>query len=131
FLLNHKKDQQALRLLDQATTLVPDAPDLLLTRSVVLELVRKTEQSEDLLKKIQSRWPECGRCYLVQGIIEATHRKPEQALQSLRTAIALGERTASAYYYLADVTRMAIAVRSEEHTSELQSRENLVCRLLL
>src|SRR5690606_40782516 len=25
----------------------------------------------------------------------------------------------------------AIAVRSEEHTSELQSRENLVCRLLL
>src|SRR5690606_39912726 len=25
----------------------------------------------------------------------------------------------------------AVAVRSEEHTSELQSRENLVCRLLL
>src|SRR5690606_39874385 len=25
----------------------------------------------------------------------------------------------------------AIAARSEEHTSELQSRENLVCRLLL
>src|SRR5690606_41525954 len=29
-----------------------------------------------------------------------------------------------------DVTPLA-AVRSEEHTSELQSRENLVCRLLL
>src|SRR5690606_41368468 len=27
--------------------------------------------------------------------------------------------------------RPDIAVRSEEHTSELQSRENLVCRLLL
>src|SRR5690606_42159648 len=26
---------------------------------------------------------------------------------------------------------MAIGLRSEEHTSELQSRENLVCRLLL
>src|SRR5690606_40889594 len=26
---------------------------------------------------------------------------------------------------------MAISIRSEEHTSELQSRENLVCRLLL
>src|SRR5690606_40870162 len=25
----------------------------------------------------------------------------------------------------------AVAIRSEEHTSELQSRENLVCRLLL
>src|SRR5690606_41759988 len=27
--------------------------------------------------------------------------------------------------------RVALGVRSEEHTSELQSRENLVCRLLL
>src|SRR5690606_40984993 len=29
------------------------------------------------------------------------------------------------------VDRIKAAVRSEEHTSELQSRENLVCRLLL
>src|SRR5690606_42049397 len=28
-------------------------------------------------------------------------------------------------------TKAGIAIRSEEHTSELQSRENLVCRLLL
>src|SRR5690606_40035301 len=27
--------------------------------------------------------------------------------------------------------RVSLAARSEEHTSELQSRENLVCRLLL
>src|SRR5690606_40140132 len=30
-----------------------------------------------------------------------------------------------------EVTEPAAAERSEEHTSELQSRENLVCRLLL
>src|SRR5690606_39321310 len=29
------------------------------------------------------------------------------------------------------IARLHAAVRSEEHTSELQSRENLVCRLLL
>src|SRR5207302_7702735 len=29
------------------------------------------------------------------------------------------------------VRKRLLAVRSEEHTSELQSRENLVCRLLL
>jgi len=107
FLLKHKRDQQALALLEQATNIVPDAADLLLTKAVVLELVRKTEQAEDLLKKIQSRWPEWGQCYLIQGIIQATHRKPKEALQSLRTAIALGERTASAYYYLADAARMS------------------------
>src|SRR5690606_41946803 len=32
---------------------------------------------------------------------------------------------------LPDVGLFADGVRSEEHTSELQSRENLVCRLLL
>lgn len=107
FLLKHKRDQQALELLEQATKIVPDDTDLLLTKAVVLELVRKTEEANDLLKKIQFRWPESRRCYLIQGIIEATHRKPEAALQSLRTAIALGEKTASAYYFLADITRMA------------------------
>jgi tetratricopeptide (TPR) repeat protein len=107
FLLKHNRDQQALNLLEQATKMVPDDPDLLLTKSVVLELLRKTEEASDLLKKIQFRWPESGRSYLIQGIIEATHRKPEAALQALRTAIALGEKTASAYYFLADVTRMA------------------------
>src|SRR5690606_39820011 len=30
-----------------------------------------------------------------------------------------------------DVSNNRVAQRSEEHTSELQSRENLVCRLLL
>src|SRR5690606_42057096 len=30
-----------------------------------------------------------------------------------------------------DPAELAVAIRSEEHTSELQSRENLVCRLLL
>src|SRR5690606_39546794 len=30
-----------------------------------------------------------------------------------------------------DISQIRLHVRSEEHTSELQSRENLVCRLLL
>jgi tetratricopeptide (TPR) repeat protein len=107
FLIKHNRDQQALQLLDQATTIVPDDPDLLLTRAIVLELQRKTGDADDLLKKIQLRWPEWGRTYLIRGIIQATHRNPEAALQSVQTAIALGERTSSAYYYLADVSRSA------------------------
>src|SRR5690606_41325072 len=34
-------------------------------------------------------------------------------------------------YRLVEVPDRVTALRSEEHTSELQSRENLVCRLLL
>lgn len=107
FLLKHKRDQQALLLLEQATKILPNETDLLLTKAVVLELVKKTEQADDLLKAIQSRRPEWGRSYLIRGIIQATHRRPQEALQSFRTAIALGEKTAIAYYYLADLTRMA------------------------
>src|SRR5690606_40116105 len=33
--------------------------------------------------------------------------------------------------YFAGMHEAACSIRSEEHTSELQSRENLVCRLLL
>jgi tetratricopeptide (TPR) repeat protein len=107
FLIKHNRDQQASQLLDQATTIVPDDPDLLLTRAIVFELERKTGDAEDLLKRIQLRWPEWGRTYLIRGIIQATHRNPEEALQSIQTAIALGERTSGAYYYLADVSRSA------------------------
>lgn len=107
FLLKHNRDQQALELLEQATEFVPDDADLLLTKAVVLELVRKTEQAYDVLKKIQLRWPEWGRSYLILGIIQATHRNSEEALQSLQTAVALGEATPAAYYFLADVTRSA------------------------
>lgn len=106
FLLKHNQDQQAVQLLEQGTKIAPDDPNLLLTRAVLLELVRDSEHADQLLQAIQSRWPEWGRSYLIRGIIQATHRKSEQALQSFRTAIALGEKTATAYYYVADLTRV-------------------------
>src|SRR5690606_41803555 len=58
-----------------------------------------------------------------------------QKLTGLRGAIA--ELTVSAdlmrrgYEVFAPVGSLSASFRSEEHTSELQSRENLVCRLLL
>ena len=105
FLLKHGRDQEAVKLLAQATSIAPNDPDLLLTQALVLEIARDTDRADQLLRSIQSQWPEWGRSYLIRGIIQATHRKPAEALQSFRTAIALGERTASAYYYLADLTR--------------------------
>src|SRR5690606_41511507 len=43
----------------------------------------------------------------------------------------LGETTGTVESVTLRVTRIPSTSRSEEHTSELQSRENLVCRLLL
>src|SRR5690606_41701272 len=57
-------------------------------------------------------------------------------------SIIAGEKVNDDYFYfftkahfvkvlILAITYTGIAIRSEEHTSELQSRENLVCRLLL
>src|SRR5690606_19641594 len=46
----------------------------------------------------------------------------------------LGNDTLDRFYsngYAGRVVYMGVTYKSEEHTSELQSRENLVCRLLL
>src|SRR5699024_11845402 len=43
----------------------------------------------------------------------------------------LAKSLSSAYNVLANATKRAAYDRSEEHTSELQSRFDLVCRLLL
>src|SRR5690606_41321184 len=58
------------------------------------------------------------RFYIGVNDLEATRRAPAFTLPSL-----VGDR-----YVMLGLPR---GRRSEEHTSELQSRENLVCRLLL
>src|SRR3712207_9001793 len=58
----------------------------------------------------------------------------EQAVVDEELALALaqvGQRRVLVAGALVDQDRVALAERSEEHTSELQSRQYLVCRLLL
>src|SRR5690606_39456101 len=43
----------------------------------------------------------------------------------------IGQGVRGRLHQLARGPQFAVDIRSEEHTSELQSRENLVCRLLL
>src|SRR3989442_6914689 len=61
---------------------------------------------------------------------ELTKQFPVYQRQITRTLIRIVEaRTASGV--LGTVVLVAFSTRSEEHTSELQSRPHLVCRLLL
>src|SRR5690606_41526361 len=59
--------------------------------------------------------------------------RPFPAAQAapIATAMAFPMRQTTVRACLTQGRKMATATRSEEHTSELQSRENLVCRLLL
>src|SRR5215475_12342982 len=66
-------------------------------------------------------------------------KRPERFLRALaqESGITLSQSFASGLVFFSRDPRQAAAAkavlsaRSEEHTSELQSRENLVCRLLL
>src|SRR5690606_41365389 len=62
------------------------------------------------------------------GWIEFKQGSAEDAVRWLTRAAELEDASARVFEHLGDVHE---ALRSEEHTSELQSRENLVCRLLL
>jgi tetratricopeptide (TPR) repeat protein len=84
-LVSHNRAPAALDLLEKGG---PD-PDLLVTKAVVLGLMKDISSAEKTLKEIQSTWPEWDRPYLVHGLLlEPT--QPSIALQKLRMAAALG-----------------------------------------
>ena len=99
FLLKHKLYSEAQLLLERASRVLPDDRELLLAQVITLNLVRRNIDSEKLLAKIQVRWPEWERPYLLKGILLEIQLKSAEARQTLETAIALGANTPEAYYY--------------------------------
>lgn len=101
FLIKHDRQRDAAQLLDQASQIVRDDPELLLARAITLELMQHTNEAKKVLARIQSRWPEWNRSYLLNGIILENELKSAEAKDMLESAIALGASDPEAYYYLA------------------------------
>jgi len=104
FLLRHERDADALALVRHAARQIPGNANLLLLQAVLLATQRQTDEALSVLRTITGQWPEWGRPYLIRGIIEENHSDSDAALKSIGTAIAMGERSAEAYYYLAQAT---------------------------
>jgi len=101
FLLKHKQHEKALALLEQASRILPDDPDLLLAQAVTLAVIPRDDDAQKLLARIQARWPEWDRPYLLNGMILEIQLKSAEALPLLETAIALGANSAAGFYYQA------------------------------
>src|SRR3712207_8940281 len=73
------------------------------------------------------------RTLAVRWLVEfARNRREKSMAQRLANELLDAQsQQGGAYKRKDDIFRMAQANRSEEHTSELQSRQYLVCRLLL
>src|SRR5690606_25297465 len=77
-------------------------------------------------KPAPEKWYHCHRqCKQHRRLIQSDHRRPRSRAARSRASAAISPGKSC------EPPRPKNASRSEEHTSELQSRENLVCRLLL
>src|SRR5690606_40849283 len=81
------------------------------------------EIENELIKYISSKTKEKGDFLLKQGQIVSSLFLIETGL--VRSYYIKDDREINSWFGFENI------IRSEEHTSELQSRENLVCRLLL
>ena len=123
FLLKHHQNREALALLEQANSIVPDVRELLLAQWVTLILLQHDIDAKKLLSRIQARWPEWDHPYLLNGIFLEMLLHSTEARQSLETAIALGANTPEVYYYQA----LAITHSAPE---DVEAAENAIRRAL-
>jgi tetratricopeptide (TPR) repeat protein len=116
FLVKHGQTHQMISLLGQADHVVPDDPQLLLTRAMGYEMLQEHERALALIARMESKWPEWYLPYLIQGIILSIRIRPLEAIPVLRLAIALGADDAVTYFYLAS----AMIDANTENVAEAQ-----------
>src|SRR5688572_2509221 len=87
---------------------------------------RRREQGSDVLRARKTRTP-LTAALLANAYRDATAREIVTRARSAR----LAQDSSLIAYDARTLQRISAGLRSEEHTSELQSQSNLVCRLLL
>src|SRR3712207_6966686 len=108
-------------------------------KSVLLDAAR--EQAGDMTVLVaqgvesESELPFAGLHQLLRGTLQHLPRVPPPQADHLRAALGLARGGAVDRFLVSAAVLSLLAeaaeARSEEHTSELQSRQYLVCRLLL
>src|SRR5690606_41821840 len=94
----------------------------------VSRLVAQVDVKDGVTQLVNFTYDESLNANVPQEMVNGEDKGIKHSFRITRDLFATGDNRLvnhKTYYYI------AIAYRSEEHTSELQSRENLVCRLLL
>ena len=109
-LVRHDRKDLALDLVSKAAG---NDPDLLLTQAIVLALMDRSGAADQVLKGIESQWPEWDRPYLVHGLL-LERSQPGEARRKLQTAVALGSQ---ALALRCAVARLASSAAPDSHCS--------------
>src|SRR5690625_6435987 len=92
---------------------------------------QKYEQAAELFNKIIEQHPKDPLGYINFGNLLLHINDLDRAMSFFNKAIEIDHQVPAGYYGLGNLFYEQENYRSEEHTSELQSRGHLVCRLLL
>jgi len=117
FMIDHNQVHEMLDFLASADRVVPNNPQLWLTRAIGFAVLHQTAPAAGVLTKIETQWPEWYLPYLIHGVILSYGLRGAEAKPLLHTAIALGARQPMAYYNLA----YAIISSDPENVAEAQA----------
>lgn len=116
-LVNLNREADAYELLTRAKTASPDDPNLMLDRAAVLALVGQSANAERELNRIELRWPEWSRAYLLHGLLLRRMQRAPEGLRRFQMAAALDPSGAIA---------QCILIPAERRTAENEKCSCLV-----
>ena len=88
-LVSLDRDADAYEILTRAKTASPDDPNLMLDWAAVLALVGQSASAERELNRIELRWPEWSRAYLLHGLLLRRMQRAPEGLRRFQMAAAL------------------------------------------
>jgi len=97
----NQRAAEALKLLNQAATVLPQEPQIAVMRAAVEERQGMAADSQQLLSDSQHRWPESAAVWVEQGMISAGLQRFGEARKALETAVSLGAHSPETFYALA------------------------------
>ncbi|MBV9677627.1 MAG: tetratricopeptide repeat protein, partial [Acidobacteriaceae bacterium] len=89
-LIKNQHAAEALQLLDRAVRNLSDNPDTLLLRAITLALTGNGSGAGLELKKLEMRWPDWYKVWLVGALVLESQGRSEEARPLRQTAITLG-----------------------------------------
>jgi len=84
--------RESLELLGRAIESAPAQGELQLTEAIVVALTGDMAAAAERLKRIEARWPEWDRPWLVHGLLLNEMGRRKEATSKFRAASALGSR---------------------------------------
>jgi tetratricopeptide (TPR) repeat protein len=119
FLVRRQRPADAVRLLDEASRVLPDNRNIQLLQAAVFAFAQRVGDAERVLKQIENHWPEWADTYVTYGILLEGQKRAEEAKSQLETALALGASGAQVYFYLAKATLSATPDRIDDTAKEI------------